>query len=128
MKPTSAPCPDGRTILTVDEDPEFVSLVEETAASMGDAAAAVPNLRSARFALDRVAFDVVIVEAALSDGSGLDLAAWLRCSKPHVRVIVTAEHLSVAIAIRAYRNGAAEFLAKPITRDSLRKALEAVRP
>jgi diguanylate cyclase (GGDEF)-like protein/putative nucleotidyltransferase with HDIG domain len=70
-------------------------------------------LQEARLAAQQHEIDIVVVDVALSDGSGLDLLKSLRCTHPSIPVIVITGYPSADLAGDALRLGAFDLLEKP---------------
>ena len=70
--------------------------------------------------------DVVIVDYALPDGDGLELLADLRRKDPELSAIVLTGRATIELAVRAIKQGADQFLPKPVDMESL--ALMTRRP
>lgn len=70
-------------------------------------AGAVEAYRSARP-------DVAILDHCLPDGSGLDLLAALRAIDSTVPIVILTAHASIDLAVRAIKEGAEQFLTKPV--------------
>jgi DNA-binding NtrC family response regulator len=68
--------------------------------------------------------DVVIVDYLLPDGNALHLLAAFRAIDPSCPVIVLTGYSSVDLAARAIREGANQFLNKPVALAALAKAIE----
>jgi len=58
--------------------------------------------------------DVVLLDQVLPDGGGIDLLARLKLVAPGVPVIMLTGHGSIELAVRAIKEGAEQFLTKPI--------------
>ncbi|PYP82877.1 MAG: sigma-54-dependent Fis family transcriptional regulator [Blastocatellia bacterium AA13] len=77
----------------------------------------VEESSSAREALDKFQSfrpDVVIADYLLEDGNALDLLAKLRAAAPEIPVIILTGHGSIDLAVRAIKEGAEQFLTKPV--------------
>jgi DNA-binding NtrC family response regulator len=68
----------------------------------------------ARTLLDRGGVDVVVSDLRLPDGDGLALLRWSRARHPLADFLVVTAHGSVETAVQAMREGAHDFLTKPI--------------
>lgn len=73
-----------------------------------------------------------LLDINLPDASGFDLLREIKRRRPATVVIMITGELIVENAVAAWRNGAADFIGKPINADELRfvlaRALEAKRP
>ncbi len=79
-----------------------------------------PDLRSARFTIEKENPDLVLLDVNLPDGSGLDLLKELSARPQPPTVIIITAHGSERLAIDAIRAGAYEYLSKPFEVDELR--------
>ncbi len=79
-----------------------------------------PDLKSARYTLEREAPDLVLLDVNLPDGSGISLLRELQASPEGPPVIVITAYGSERLAIEAIRAGAYEYLSKPFEVDELR--------
>jgi len=79
-----------------------------------------PDLRSARFTIEKESPDLLLLDINLPDGSGLDLLKELAARPRPPLVIVITAHGSERLAIDAIRAGAYEYLSKPFEIDELR--------
>ncbi len=68
--------------------------------------------------------DVAIVDHQLPDGSGVDLLPRLRALSPGVPVIMLTAFGSIALAVRAIKEGAEQFLTKPVDMQAILVLLE----
>jgi DNA-binding NtrC family response regulator len=75
--------------------------------------------------------DVVVLDLQLPDGSGLDLFEQIRAATPKKPVIFITAHGTTRTAIEAMKNGAFDYLIKPLDFEHLsaliQRAFEAVR-
>ena len=110
-------------VLIVDDDAALRRALGDRVRFWEHAVEEAQDLASARAALARRGFDVVLLDLQLPDGSGLDLLAEL---KGDVDVIMLTAHGSIESAVAAVRAGAAEFLAKPADFDLLHAGLKRV--
>jgi two-component system, NtrC family, response regulator AtoC len=116
-----------RTVLLVDDNPEFVATLERhlrgefsvlTAASINEAKVL------ARKQPDAAVVDVRLSETADSDRGGLELLSWIRTECPQTPVIILTALDDVAVAVTAMKLGATDFLVKTaMDITSLKKAI-----
>ncbi len=71
--------------------------------------------------------DIVISDVVMPEVSGLELLAQLKAENVHRPVILITAHASVDIAVDAIKEGAQDFLTKPLDYTKLRAILEAAQ-
>lgn len=117
-------------ILIVDDDPDIVTVLEDRLQSLHYTTVVA---RDGQQALDQIAQEsphVVLLDLTLPKLTGLEVLKRLHNSKhtETLPVIVMTAHGSVDAAVEAMKEGAYDFLAKPLDKDHLliviRKALE----
>lgn len=67
---------------------------------------------------------VVLLDVRLPDSSGLDLLKEIRQAAPATAVVMISGHASIADAVQATRDGAFDFLEKPLARDRVLVAVK----
>jgi len=117
-------------ILIVDDDPDIVMMLEDRLQASGyDTVVASEGQQ----ALDQIAHEspqLILLDLTLPRLSGLDVLKRLSQMKPleHLPVIVMTAHGSIEAAVDAMKEGAYDFLTKPLDHEHLliviRKALE----
>ena len=116
------------SVLVVDEHREFrLSL----AAALKQQGHQVHEASSGRSALKKLAingFDLVITDLKMADTSGMDILKSAKERDPRTEVMVITSYGSIESAVAAMKNGAIDFVSKPLNSDqlliALRKALE----
>lgn len=106
-------------ILIVDDDRLARQLYAEYLAEAGYAVQAAADALEASQALATGAFDVVVTDLILPDQDGLSVLAEAKRRDPGVEVIVITAVERVEPAVRAIKSGAADYLVKPVPRESL---------
>jgi two-component system response regulator PilR (NtrC family) len=114
--------PDAR-VLIVDDEPDLVELVALTLNRMGLRSASAGSLRDAQRLLLTESFDLVLCDMRLPDGNGLDLLDWLQARRPGLPCAVITAHGNVETAVRALKQGAFDFLSKPLDLGALRRLI-----
>ena len=66
-------------------------------------------------------FDIIIVDIRLPGKSGLDVVKEARDINPFIRPIVITAYPSVELSVQAMKQGAVDFLVKPVSIDDLDK-------
>jgi DNA-binding NtrC family response regulator len=121
---TSAAGPAGPTLLVADDDPAVRSLVDGVAAPLGFTLSQATG-RSALQSLSQIKPDAAIVDVFDMDGAAV--LRQIHASDPHCPVILTTKSASVDEAIAAIRDGALDYLTKPLQVERLREVLVTVR-
>lgn len=108
-------------VLIVDDEPGIRELLTITLERMGLGVRAAGNLKQARALLLQQSFELCLTDMRLPDGDGLELVEHIQQNHPNLPVAVITAHGSMEAAIRALKNGAFDFVSKPIDLQILRK-------
>jgi two-component system, NtrC family, response regulator len=111
-------------ILVVDDDPSFRRVVDFTLKEEGYEPTLAANGREAREMFARGDFSAVITDVLMPEVSGLELLRELRAVAPEVPVLVVTAHAAVDDAVAAMREGAFDYIVKPIHREQLKLVLK----
>jgi DNA-binding NtrC family response regulator len=111
------------SVLVVDDDRTIRGTLTDYFITLGYAARAAATATEGRRAAAEHAPDVVLVDLRLPDASGLTLLEALRADDPELGVIMLTGHADVATAVQAMRQGALDFLEKPVDLDALGAAV-----
>ena len=103
------------TILIVDDDPGFRSLMEKILKKEGYPVDSAASVQEAAVCTGRRSYDLVVSDLMLPDGSGLDVLQRARQDMPDVPVVMITAFGTVASAVDAMRAGAADYLGKPLS-------------
>ncbi|MBI5837064.1 MAG: sigma-54-dependent Fis family transcriptional regulator [Candidatus Eisenbacteria bacterium] len=115
--------PEAR-ILLVDDSPSTLEVLERHLSAEGHSVAAADGTRRALELLSRDPFDLVIADLRMPDGDGMDLVRHVRERLPDTEVMMITGYATIQGAVDAVKTGAAEYLAKPFTREELLAAVE----
>ena len=110
-------------ILIVDDDPSFRRVVDYTLKEAGYETTLAVNGREAREKFDEDDCAAVITDVLMPELGGLELLRQLGAIAPEVPVIVVTAHAAVDDAVDAMREGAFDYIAKPINREELKLVL-----
>jgi len=108
--------------LIIDDDEDFLTGLTEIARQEGFAVQTAGSLKETREHLARNAVDIVLVDLALPDGLGTALLEELK-DTPGTDVIIISGVATVDSAIEALRQGALDYLTKPLDTRRLRAVL-----
>jgi len=101
-------------ILVVDDDPLVRASIRDSLQGCGFAVREASCCESGIAAFRGERPDVVLVEHRLPDGDGVQLIRQLRTTDPDVPCIVLSGHGTIDLAVQAVKEGAENFVTKPI--------------
>ena len=101
-------------VLIVDDDPAILGTLHEYLEIEGYNVVEAADLRSARRALENGFPDVAITDFDLPDGDALDFLNFVKTMNVAMKTIVLTGHGSIDLAVRAIKEGAEQFLTKPV--------------
>jgi DNA-binding NtrC family response regulator len=101
-------------ILIVDDEPGIRFGVRDFLESEGLEADEADSVASAEKAAREGRPDAIVLDHMLPDGTALDLLPRLKELDPSLPVVVLTGHASIDLAVRAVKEGADQFLAKPV--------------
>ncbi len=105
-------------LLLVEDDPTSRESIAEFLELEGFDVVVADSYKAAVAELpDRVG--LIVTDLVLPDGSGLDLLRYVQENAPHIGVILITGHATVDTAVAALREGALDYLTKPVNLDEL---------
>ena len=107
------------SILLVDDEDLIRKSLENQIRQEGYDIATAATGQEALLKFDAVKFDLLILDLALPDISGLDILKRAKADRPSTAVIIITGYGDMTTAIDALRLGADEYLLKPCNRDEL---------
>jgi diguanylate cyclase (GGDEF)-like protein len=117
--------PSGR-ILAVDDQPYFRSFIQELLSEDGYEVRTAASAAEAHHALETEVFDAVLTDVVLPDVGGTDFVRAVRERQPDVAIVVLASVGDVKTAVECMKEGAVDYLLKPIERAALQHTLESL--
>ena len=112
------------TVLIVDDEDAARSFVSGALTDAGHEAIEAGDLAQAQQAIQTGAADIVLLDVVLPDGSGLSLLDQIERENPSPPVIVMTAFGEVDVAVQAMKQGAQDFLQKPLDLEQLIGAVE----
>lgn len=112
--------------LVVDDDPGIRQSLRLCLEADGARVLGVGTAVAALEALERTAYDVVLLDLWLGSESGLGVLPEMLQRQPGLGVVVVTAFASYETAVEAMRRGAADYLPKPFTPEQVRAAVERV--
>lgn len=112
------------SVLLVDDDERFRERLARALERRGLVVTSAENVRDAATAIATApAFGYAVLDLKLPDGSGLELLGPLRNKSESTRIIVLTGYGSIATAVQAVKEGASEYLQKPVDAQQVWAAL-----
>ncbi len=111
-------------ILLVDDEPRFINSLKEILGHYDFECIAATNGRQAIELLKQTHFDVGLLDVGLPDMSGLDIVAFIKETRIQTTVIMLTGLNTVETAVQAMKQGAYDFLNKPVNHDLLLRTLD----
>lgn len=116
--------PHTRPLLLVEDDTELARLFARVATRKGFAVRLASNVADARAALETGQFSVLVTDVRLPDGDGIELLGYALSRDPALIAIAVTAFGSIELAVRAVRQGAYDFLTKPVEPEVFAAALD----
>lgn len=113
-------------LLIVEDDDILRDGLKVGLALAGFTTDAVGTCEAATAALDSTAFDAVVLDLMLPDGSGLDILKSLRSARNQIPVLLLTARDTVADRISGLDSGADDYLGKPFDLDEVAARLRAL--
>lgn len=113
-----------KTALIIDDEPDIRELVAITVSRLGLECHTAANLNDARNVLAHYDIDLCLTDMRLPDGNGVDFVSYMQQHYPDIPVAVITAHGNMDAAVTAMKNGAFDFVSKPVDLKLLRKLIE----
>ena len=110
-------------ILLVDDDPVIRFSIRSFLESRGMLVTDAESVQEAQEKFRESGPDAAIVDFSLPDGDGLELLERFKNTEPDLPVIVLTGRGSIELAVRAIKQGAEQFLTKPVELPALHALL-----
>jgi putative nucleotidyltransferase with HDIG domain len=110
-------------ILVVDDELQIQFLLEEFLTSLGHTVRLVGDGEQALRLLQTEAFEGVLVDLKMAKMGGMELLHLIKLSYPTLPVIMMTGYPSVEVAVEAMKEGAVDFITKPLRLDALQLAV-----
>lgn len=117
------------SILIVEDDLTFSTMLKTWLGKKGFNIDTASSCAKARKTLSTDKFDLVLSDLRLPDQDGIQLLSWLRKNDIYTPFIIMTSYAEIHSAVEAMKQGASNFVAKPIQPDELLKKIkEAINP
>ncbi len=106
-------------ILIVDDEPDMRALLKDVLEERGHRVQVASNGREALKKLSEEEYSVVLTDIRMKEMQGIELLAEVKRTYPDINVIVMTAFGSVESAIEAMKQGAYDYLTKPVKTEEL---------
>jgi DNA-binding NtrC family response regulator len=113
-----------RSLLIIDDDDLFADSLRIALAGPTTEVASVTSLAAARVIIRTRAFDAILLDNNLPDGSGLDILEEILAQNDRTKVILATAFPSFDHAVKAVKQGAYDYISKPIDLPELEASIE----
>jgi DNA-binding NtrC family response regulator len=121
--PTPDPSPDAITVLVVDDERSNVESLEKIFLREGMRVLSAPDAKRALELVRTHRVHVVLTDLMMPGTTGLELLRAIKQVAPEVEVVLMTAYGSVEAAVSAMREGAYDFVEKPLKRVSIVKSI-----
>ncbi|MGZ3477263.1 MAG: sigma-54-dependent transcriptional regulator, partial [Polyangiales bacterium] len=109
-----------RVVLCVDDDPDYLDIVKKMVAGPNVESVGASSAEEALEIVEKQRVDAIVTDLNLPERTGIEFLQTLRGAGNNVPVLVLTGEGSVHAAVEALKQGAADFLQKPIDGQRLR--------
>ncbi|HXS19303.1 MAG TPA: response regulator transcription factor [Polyangiaceae bacterium] len=113
-------------LLLVDDSPELLDLVVRALSKDGHEVETASDVASALSAVNKEEPEVMVLDLALPDGTGIDLCSQLRQAGRRFPILLLTAHGEVHRRVEGLNAGADDFLSKPFAMAELRARVRAL--
>ena len=119
------------SILIVEDDLTFSTMLSTWLKKKGFQAETTSNVGAAKILLEKESYDIILSDLRLPDEDGINLLPWIREHGIASPVIIMTSYADIQNAVLAMKEGASDYVSKPIKPDLLlnkiNEALEKTR-
>jgi len=127
MKHAAGKSPGTSRLLVVDDDPLGLRYLTASLGQLDFEVDSAFSARDARHLLEQAgtgAFECIIADYRMPEETGLDLLRWIRAADPTLSTIIVTAEGEMALVQSSLREGAVDFLEKPLSRPALKQAVD----
>ncbi|MHC0439240.1 sigma-54-dependent transcriptional regulator [Flavobacterium sp. 3-210] len=106
-------------ILLIEDDISFCKLLEKFLIKKAYEVTIAFSAADARSAIKNESFDLILTDLRLPDSDGIGLMTEFKNSHPNIPVIMMTGYSDVNTAVKAIKNGAADYISKPFNPDEV---------
>ena len=113
-------------LLIVDDEPAMRAALEASFRQCGWLVATASGVAEGIAAFRRSSSSLVVTDMRMGDGDGLQLMQGIRQIDPQTPVIFLTAYANVPEAVQAIKEGACDYLVKPVSFDELKQAAQRI--
>jgi two-component system, NtrC family, response regulator HydG len=121
VKPADTPADEPIRVLIVDDEPFHAETVAESLQRVGFECTLASSGEAGSKKIDEEDFDVILTDLKMANVDGLAILRKARKEHPETAVVLITGHGDVKSAVEAMKQGAANFLQKPVNLTELRE-------
>lgn len=106
-------------ILVIEDDVAFCKLVERFLTKNGYEVSCAFSAADAKIKIADQKFDLILTDFRLPDSDGLTLLSEFKIAMPETPVILMTGYSDINTAVKAIKNGAADYISKPFNPDEV---------
>lgn len=106
-------------ILLIEDDISFCKLLEKFLVKKAYDVTIAFSAAEARLAIKKESFDLILTDLRLPDSDGIGLMSEFKAAYPEIPVILMTGYSDVNTAVKAIKNGAADYISKPFNPDEV---------
>lgn len=106
-------------VLVVDDDASFGMMVKGYLKKNNFEVTLAGSFLKAKASIEKNVYDLVLADYRLPDGTGMDVLHHSKKAAPNVPVILITAYSDIRVAVSAIKNGAYEYITKPVNAEEL---------
>jgi two-component system response regulator HydG len=106
-------------ILVIEDDISFCKLLEKFLTKKAFDVTIAFSANEARLAIAKESFDLILTDLRLPDSDGIVLMTEFKNLNPEIPVVLMTGYSDVNTAVKAIKNGAADYISKPFNPDEV---------
>ena len=110
--------------LLIDDEPDILSLLNLTVKRMKIDTDCASSVSEAVQLLSRNKYDFCLSDMRLPDGDGMDIVKFVQSNIPEMPIAIITAHGNMELGIEAMKNGAFDFVSKPVDLERLRNLVK----
>jgi two-component system OmpR family response regulator len=114
-------------VLIIDDEPDIRFLFGKILLKRNLKAAYARNLAEAFISIQADPPSLVFLDNSLPDGQGIDFIPYLKTNYPATRIVMVTANDTAADKIKAFQQGADDFLGKPLSLELIYRTLDGMQ-